>query len=65
MGILAVLITVIFLTIGYAQFTTQLGIYGISPITNVLDNKIIRLVARYERLVGSGDEIEKINKGDS
>ena len=34
-GILAVLSTVIFLTIGYAQFTTQLGIYGISAIVRV------------------------------
>ena len=34
-GILAVLSAVIFLTIGYAQFTTQLGIYGISAIVRV------------------------------
>ena len=33
--VLVVLGTVIFLTIGYAQFTTQLGIYGINAIVRV------------------------------
>ena len=33
--VLVVLGTVIFLTIGYAQFTTQLGIYGISATVRV------------------------------
>ena len=33
--VLVVLSIVIFLTIGYAQFTTQLGIYGISAIVRV------------------------------
>lgn len=39
--------------------------YGITQITNVLNTNINRLVARYNRYIGSGDEIKKIEKGDN